>query len=75
MQACELGSGHWLLLPWGQQLIWLPQPSEAKPQLCPWAAQPWGVQVCFGSPHWLGASAPQNCGAVQVTPPLVPLQV
>ena len=54
MQACELGSGQLVTFGLGQQLIWLPQPSDAKPQVWPCCAQVRGVHVVGGVPHWLG---------------------
>src|SRR5690242_14166843 len=47
MQVWVVGSGHWVV-PCGQQLIWWPQPSEARPQVWPCCAQVLGVQVVGG---------------------------
>src|SRR5262245_36372141 len=75
MQAWVLGSGQAVGAPLGQQLIWWPQPSEAKPQVWPSWAQVLGVQVVGGVPHWFGCRAPQKSVPEQLTPPLAELQV
>lgn len=55
----------------GQQLSTWPQPSEARPQVCPCSAQVLGTQLAGGMPHWFGSMfAPQYSSPVQLTPPL-----
>ncbi len=59
-----------------QQSSTLPQPSEARPHVCPSWAHVLGVQLEAGVPQLLGMPLPpQNAGAVQVTPPLAGAQV
>jgi hypothetical protein len=53
-----------------QQLIAWPQPSVARPHVCPRSLQCLGVHVTGGVPQRFACVAPQNSAPTQAAPPL-----